>query len=134
MAFSDLYKLSAHAVITNNKTQVLQLKQTYGDQRWGLPGGSPDLGESIQEALFRECFEELGINVEIDYLSGIYYHSEFNSHVFIFKCKAENLELIKLSTEHSDYKFFDLLELNSIQRIRVSDCIDFNGTIVSRKF
>lgn len=37
MAFSDTYRLSSHAVITNSQGQVLLLKANYGQKSWGLP-------------------------------------------------------------------------------------------------
>ena len=86
MAFQDFYRLSSHAVITNAVGQVLLLKANYADQAWGLPGGALDMGETIHDALFRECREELGCEVELDYLSGIYFHNAVTSHAFIFKC------------------------------------------------
>ena len=70
MSFEDQFRLSSHAVITNEMGHILQLKQTYGDKRWGLPGGALEPGETIHEALFRECVEELGLEVEVTYLSG----------------------------------------------------------------
>ncbi len=53
-------RLSSHAVICNAQQQVLLLKATYVDQAWGLPGGALDMGETIHEALIRECQEEIG--------------------------------------------------------------------------
>ncbi len=55
MAFSDVYRVGAHAVITNHTGQVLLLKATYGDLAWGLPGGGIDPDETILEGLKREC-------------------------------------------------------------------------------
>lgn len=60
LAFHDFYRLSSHAVICNAQQQVLLLKATYVDQAWGLPGGALDMGETIHEALIRECQEEIG--------------------------------------------------------------------------
>ena len=51
MAFNDLYRLSSHAVILNERNEVLQLKATYSNRAWGLPGGALDMGETIHEAL-----------------------------------------------------------------------------------
>lgn len=44
--FNTKHRLSAHAVITNDDGEVLQLRQTYGDLRWGLPGGALPFGSS----------------------------------------------------------------------------------------
>jgi ADP-ribose pyrophosphatase YjhB (NUDIX family) len=39
---------------------------------WSMPGGFVDLGESVEEAARRECMEEIGIEVEIGALLGVY--------------------------------------------------------------
>ena len=85
MAFHDFYRLSSHAVICNAQQQVLLLKATYADQAWGLPGGALDMGETIHEALIRECQEEIGCQVQVGYLSGVYFHAAVQSHAFIFR-------------------------------------------------
>jgi len=134
MSFQDLYRLSSHAVIFDKDNRVLLLKQNYGDGRWGLPGGSLEKGETVHDALIRECYEEIGIKVKIEYLSGIYYHSEFNSHVFIFKCNDINENIIKLSNEHSEYKYVEINELNEVQRERIEDCKKYKGVVKSKSF
>ncbi|WP_105101589.1 NUDIX hydrolase [Microbulbifer pacificus] len=134
MGFDDTYKLSAHAVITNEVGEVLQLRATYADKSWGLPGGALDLGETIHEALHRECREELGRDIVIDYLSGVYYHRVYNSHVFIFRAHFKGNGEIRLSSEHSAYEYFPLTDLTPVQHVRVKDCLHFNGEVRSAKF
>ncbi|AMX01959.1 NUDIX hydrolase [Microbulbifer thermotolerans] len=134
MGFEDTYRLSAHAVITNGQGEVLQLRATYGDKNWGLPGGALDPGETIHEALLRECREELGRAVRIEYLSGVYYHSVYRSHVFIFRAHFSDTGEITLSDEHSDAAYFPLEALSPVQRQRVRDCLEFNGWVHSAKF
>ena len=75
MAFNDTFRLSSHSVITNPDGHVLLLKANYGSFSWGLPGGALEPGETIHDALIRECTEELNCDVVIDYLSGVYFHS-----------------------------------------------------------
>jgi 8-oxo-dGTP diphosphatase len=133
MTFHDLYRLSSHAVILNENHQVLLLKATYLDKAWGLPGGALDHGETIHQALRRECLEELGCDIQIEYLSGVYFHSTVNSHAFIFKCRLES-NLIQLSDEHSEFRWFNLDELSQTQKIRVLDCIHYNGEVCSQSF
>lgn len=138
MAFDDFYRISSHAVIQNEAGQILLLKANYADASWGLPGGSLDIGETIHQALYRECFEELGCKVKIQYLSGVYYHSNVNSHAFIFRSEfihsTGSTPEIRLSNEHSHFKWFELHELSKVQQIRVKDCLAFNGTVKSRTF
>lgn len=134
MAFQDFYRMSSHAVIQNEIGQILLLKANYANCDWGLPGGALDLGETVHEALYRECAEELGCEIIIDYLSGIYYHSKVNSHAFIFKCRFKQCVEINLSHEHSDYAWLDVSALSEVQKIRVKDCLSYSGGVVSRAF
>lgn len=134
MSFDEMYRLSCHAVITNDDGQILQLKATYADCGWGLPGGALDRGESIHDALNRECLEELGCPLHMQYLSGVYYHAAVNSHAFIFRCQLPEQAVIQLSDEHSAYHWFNLDQLSAVQQIRVKDCLDFTGHVISRCF
>ena len=134
MGFHDFYRMSAHAVIVNEQHQVLLLKANYADHAWGLPGGGLDMGETIHQALLRECQEELGCAVDVAYLSGVYFHAAVCSHAFIFRCALPENAQIQLSEEHSTYRWFALEELSAVQRIRVDDCLQFDGMVRSRSF
>ncbi len=133
MSFEDTYKLSSHAVITDSAGRVLLLKATYNNGFWGLPGGAVDPGETVDQTLYRECLEELGSALKILYLSGIYYHKKHNSHVFIFRGELAS-NTIKLSSEHSEYKYTDISELSVVQKKRVEDCINFDGQVKTAAF
>jgi 8-oxo-dGTP diphosphatase len=133
LGFEDWYRLSVHAVITNS-VGVLLLKATYGEKAWGLPGGALDPGETIHEGLLRECAEELGSDIAIRYLSGVYAHSAVQSHAFIFRCELLEDKVIRLSSEHSDYAYFPVDDLPLVQRQRVLECIGFNGRVRSARF
>ncbi|WP_119141008.1 NUDIX hydrolase [Pseudomonas reidholzensis] len=134
MAFDDTFRLSSHAVIFNEHDEVLLLKANYGDCSWGLPGGSLEPGETIHEALVRECREEMGLALESATLTGVYFHAHYNSHAFIFRGVISDLSKITLSEEHTAWKFFALGELTRVQFIRVSDCLAYTDCVVSRSF
>ena len=131
MAFNDLFRVGSHAVFLNEEQKVLLLLATYGDRRWGLPGGALDPGETVHQALERECMEELGIKPKVLYMSGIYYHKAHNSQSCIFRCELPKDAIIHLSSEHSEYRYFGLDELNEVQRHRVLDCFNFDGKVKS---
>jgi len=61
VAFQDTYRLSVHAVITNDEQQVLQIKATYDDGQWGLPGGSLEPGETIHKARLFDCASSVDV-------------------------------------------------------------------------
>jgi 8-oxo-dGTP diphosphatase len=134
MAFEDHFRLSAHAVITDGDGKILQLKSTYGSEGWGLPGGALDPGETIHEALLRECREELGVDIEVLYMSGVYFHQAYNSQACIFRCEFPENSPLTLSSEHSEYKYFSLDDMSQIQQRRIRDCLEFDGKVKSAKF
>lgn len=134
MAYDDQFRFSVHAVFTDNENRILQLESTYENQGWGLPGGAVDPGETVHEALRRECLEELGVEIKILYMSGLYYHKKFNSQVGIFRCEMSADAKIQLSHEHAKFRYFTLNELSEIQRHRVLDCLHFEGKVQSAKF
>lgn len=134
VGFDDRFRMSAHAVITNGAGEVLMLKATYGRLSWGFPGGALDPGETVHEALHRECREELDCDVGVRYLSGIYHHRLLDAHGLIFRCDLPEGCEIRLSEEHSEWRYLSLDEMSPSQRKRVEDCLAFDGTVRSATF
>jgi 8-oxo-dGTP diphosphatase len=134
MAYDDKYRLGVHAVITNPEGHVLLLKATYGNYDWVLPGGGVDPGETIHHALHRECQEELGVDVTVLYLSGMYFHPRYDAHACVFRCEMLPPATIQLSTEHSEYRYFPVTELSLMQQQRIGDCLQFDGQVKSAVF
>lgn len=53
-----LYRLSLKALIYNDSGELLVVKEE--DKDWDAPGGGMDHGETYQQALARELYEEIG--------------------------------------------------------------------------
>jgi 8-oxo-dGTP diphosphatase len=66
---------AVRAVIVCND-QLLLLKKTGGErgERYALPGGAQDPGETLAQALERECLEEIGSTIEIVTLMNVADH------------------------------------------------------------
>ena len=133
MAYADRFRLSAHAMVVNAEQHVLQLRATYGDKRWGLPGGALEPGETPDIALRRECSEELGVAIKLGPLTGVYYHATHESQVFIFRADLPATPLM-LSPEHSELNYFPVAALSAVQRIRVEDCMSYDGRVRFKRF
>jgi ADP-ribose pyrophosphatase YjhB (NUDIX family) len=57
---------AARAVIIRNEQLLLLRKEGGGKpERYALPGGGQDTGETLQQALIRECREEIGTTVSV---------------------------------------------------------------------
>ncbi|WP_142126999.1 NUDIX hydrolase [Bacillus sp. SLBN-3] len=108
----------AGGIVYNERNEILLQKR--GDRNeWGFPGGSMELGESIEETAKREILEETGLTVEIEHLIGVYskYFDEYpngdkaQSILFSFQCKPIGGELKVDGIETLDSKFFPLNQL-----------------------
>lgn len=61
---------TARALIMQDNNILLLRKDGYEQgERFALPGGGQDLGETLEQALHRECMEEIGSRVEIQTLA-----------------------------------------------------------------
>lgn len=60
------YRVSLKAVITNDKGEVLLVREQ-NNPAWNLPGGGLDYGEDDYTALKRELYEEVGYTGEFSF-------------------------------------------------------------------
>lgn len=57
---------AVRAVIVRDENVLLQRKiDDHGIERYSLPGGAQETGETLAEALIRECREEIGASVKV---------------------------------------------------------------------
>lgn len=64
----------AAKAITLDKGKFLVIKEVIGGKDvWGLPGGKIKHGETPEAALVREIKEEVGLDIAIERLAGIYW-------------------------------------------------------------
>ncbi len=109
-----LFQVFAAAVIFNQDKKILLVKLTY--QRfhpWGLPGGSLEYGETPEDGVVREVWEETGLQISIEKLLlirtwtpdkvGLYYLSRIEEGVFM------------QSDEVSAYGYFSLDDLPDVR-------------------
>ena len=66
------HRQCAATIIQNAAGNVLLVQQNYGSHAWGTPGGVVEPGETPMEAAIRETSEEVGLNVALSHLIGIY--------------------------------------------------------------
>ncbi len=123
--FSRPMSLTVKAVIVDRENeQVLLLKRSkkvpWNAEKWDLPGGHVDEGESVEEAVKREVREETGLEVKLDTVIKV---SEFpkESRQFqdekrglrylTFLKEGQNPQKVKLNKrEHSEFQWLNLEE------------------------
>ena len=64
MVDADGFRPNVGIVLSNNLGQVLWARRIGGQDAWQFPQGGIDENESVEEALFRELFEEVGLEAD----------------------------------------------------------------------
>lgn len=90
------------------------------DGKWVLPGGRPDVGENVYEALKREVREESGL--EIDILCPMHINNFRNldglERIRIsYFCKPIGIPKVTLSEEHKAHKWITAEESEALDWI-----------------
>lgn len=126
-----LFQVFAAAVIFDQNKNILLVKSTY--QRfhpWGLPGGGLEYGEHPEEAVVREVWEEMSLEICIEKLLlvsslvpdrvGLYYLCTITNGTF------------QPSDEVSEFDYFSVDDLPDIRPIDV-DIIKKLQTLVEHE-
>ena len=92
-------------VFYNSDKKVLLLKVT-NDVVYDLPGGHLHFGESIEQGLYRECFEETGLKVKNAEKIGESKRKKVRHFFFVNKWLGD--EIILQLEEVSKYKWINI--------------------------
>ena len=121
---SPLIGVGATALIFNNKNELL-LNLRSDTNTWGIPGGSKELNETLEECAIRELKEETNINVNdlelITVLSGKEYYfkypneDELDCVIALYKVSNYEGELNINDKESKELKFFSLDNLPELE-------------------
>ena len=134
-----LIGLGATTLVFNDKNEIL-LNLRSDTNTWGIPGGSMELHETIEETAVRELKEEAGISADklelVTVLSGDEYYFEYPNGdkmctvIVLFKVLNYTGEIKVSDTESKQLKFFGLDALPNMES-RAKAIIDKinNGTI-----
>lgn len=119
-------------LLKNGKSLIMKRADDdeIGGGTWEFSGGKLNFGESPQEALKREFFEETGLEVQIEKLL---YVTSFKTNpnrqvvLITYLCECGDCE-IKLSSEHSDFMWADRYEVKNRIAKGIAEDMDANGT------
>ncbi|MFC7784072.1 NUDIX domain-containing protein [Rossellomorea sp. GCM10028870] len=133
---------SAKAIIMKDNKILLTKNKDENEFFYLFPGGGQEHGETLHEALKRECIEEIGSEVEIgelvhirEYIGKNHEHASFDYDVhqmeFYFKCTLMNSEEKDPIPTNPDSHQVDVewIDLNELMQYRLypKRIIDYLG-------
>ena len=121
---TPLIGVGATTLVFNNNNELL-LNLRSDTNNWGIPGGSKELNETLEECAIRELKEETNINVNdlelITVLSGKEYYfkypndDELDCVIALYKVSNYDGELKINDVESKELKFFSLDNLPELE-------------------
>lgn len=113
---------SASVIAPNEEGKILLQKRS-DTGLWALPGGAMEIGETLGQTAIRETREETGLDVELEYIVGIYTNPHHvvafstgevrQQFSLCFACRIIGGE-IKVSDESTDVDFFSPEEIETL--------------------
>lgn len=122
----EIILVAARAIVFDKNGRLLLIRRR-DNNRWAMPAGAMELGESIYDCIVREVQEESGLDVERATLVAIWsdpgrtsivteYGDPYQLIVFVFRIDEWRGELVTQTDETVDAGFFSLDQLPEIAR------------------
>lgn len=116
-AMSEKKQINVAAALLFEKGKIFAAKRgdspyPYVAHKYEFPGGKIERGESGEEAVKRELFEELNMQVEVGNLYAKHTHEypDFIIHLSVYECEIRSEFLLK---EHESYAWIKPADLQA---------------------
>lgn len=136
---------SVVAVVRDGDGRILMIHKT-DNNKWALPGGGHEVGESIIETVLRETKEETGYDIAVETLTGTYTNPRHvmayddgevrQQFSLAFRCRLVGGEA-RTSSESKAVRWLTVDEIEQLplhpsMRLRISDALACNDRPVLR--
>lgn len=119
------HSVSVAGIVINDDGQVLVIRRA-DNGHWEPPGGVLELDESFERGVAREVFEETGVEVTVDRLTGVYKNMARGIVALVFRC-TPNSNFAQPSEEASSVRWLDPEIANNLMdpayAVRVTDAL-----------
>lgn len=117
-------KVDVRAFVLNENNELLMAQESI-DQKWSIPGGWADIGDSPSEAVLKEIKEETGLDAKVERLLAVYdkrCHQHppqpFYIYKLIFLCQITGGDL-RPGFDMKGAQFFSLTDLPPLSQDRI---------------
>ncbi|QNA77986.1 NUDIX hydrolase [Streptomyces sp. So13.3] len=85
---TPLHSVSVAGVVVRHDGRVLSIKRA-DNGTWEPPGGVLELTETLEDGVRREVYEETGIKIQVERLTGVYKNTTRGIVALVFRCHPE---------------------------------------------
>ena len=97
-------------IIFNKENKILMIRLTYYPNTWTFVGGGVNKKEKPEDAILRECREEVGIELEkINFVKTLNFNHEYKKDtLYIYKTKVSDSNFVIDRKEVAEANWFSL--------------------------
>ncbi|WP_030061644.1 MULTISPECIES: NUDIX hydrolase [Streptomyces] len=118
-----LHSVSVAGVVVREDGRVLAIRRA-DNGTWEPPGGVLELAEPVEDGVRREVFEETGVKVGVERLTGVYKNVSRGIVALVFRCRPES-QAVRLSDESIEVAWLTSAEVSEhmaeVYAVRVLD-------------
>ncbi|MFK0098600.1 NUDIX domain-containing protein [Streptomyces sp. NPDC091040] len=85
---TPLHSVSVAGVVVREDGRVLAIRRA-DNGTWEPPGGVLELAEAPEDGVRREVYEETGLKVRVERLTGVYKNTSRGIVALVFRCRTE---------------------------------------------
>ncbi|MFE0037663.1 NUDIX hydrolase [Streptomyces sp. NPDC059015] len=126
---TPLHSVSVAGAVVREDGRLLAIRRA-DNGTWELPGGVLELSETPENGVAREVWEETGIHVEVDQLSGVYKNTTRGIVALVFRCKPSG-GTERTSDESTAVAWLTPEEvaerMSEVYAVRLLDALDGDG-------
>ncbi|HET8620684.1 MAG TPA: NUDIX hydrolase [Acidimicrobiales bacterium] len=123
------YSVSVAGVVVDDAGRALII-QRRDNGHWEPPGGILEHGETIEDGLVREVYEETGLKVEPGPLTGVYQNMTRSIVALVFRCRRVDGELTS-NSEVAALRWASAADarasMTPAYAVRVLDALDYTA-------
>ncbi|MFF9406378.1 NUDIX hydrolase [Streptomyces anandii] len=126
---SPRHSVSVAGVTVREDGRILAIRRA-DNGTWEAPGGVLELDEDPQTGVIREVFEETGVTVRVNELTGVYKNMKLGVVALVFRCeRVAGTERTSAETTAVDWLTPDEVQdhMTEVFAVRVLDALDGNG-------
>ncbi|MEU9579139.1 NUDIX hydrolase [Streptomyces chilikensis] len=126
---TPLHSVSVAGAVVREDGRLLAIRRA-DNGTWELPGGVLELAEAPEEGVVREVWEETGVRVEVDQLTGVYKNTTRGIVALVFRCKPSG-GVERTSDESTAVEWLTPDEvserMSEVYAVRLLDALDEAG-------
>jgi 8-oxo-dGTP diphosphatase len=127
MVAAPKHSVSVAGIVVDKAERVLVIRRR-DNGHWEPPGGILELDESFEDGVRREVFEETGLHIQVDRLTGVYKNIRIGVVALVFRCTPLSVDAQAQSHEADTIRWVDVTDIANLMdpafAIRVTDAFD----------